>query len=87
MKRVALIAAIVGLFCVAVGQAQAHHPYYKHPGYYHHGEVVVRQPVVVNRPVMVIEQMPPPPPPCYYYYGPARGFYYQGRGLSIGVGF
>jgi hypothetical protein len=94
MKRFALILATLAILCVAATQAQAHG--------YHHGYGVYyggyyRAPVVVCPPVWVAPQafVPTPVyprvyrPSCNYpyAYGPSCGFYYQGSGLSIGVGF
>ena len=88
MRRVALILATLGILCVAAGQVQAHgyhhgHAYYG--GYY--GAVVVRPPVVIAPPVVVAPPIYPTYYPRCYYSAPSYGFYYQGRGLSIGVGF
>jgi hypothetical protein len=94
MKRIALILATFGILCVAVGQAQAgdfHHGYHGYHGYYgghHNNVVVVRSPVwVAPRVVVPVPVYPPVYRPGCYYPAPAYGFYYQGRGLSIGVGF
>lgn len=95
MKRVALILATVAILCVAAaGQAQAHPYHHGHGGYHgayyggYYRPVVVR-PTVVYSPAVVPAPIYPP------YYGnrcdyPApyySNFYYQGRGLSIGIGF
>jgi hypothetical protein len=91
MRRVTLILATFAMLFVAVGQAQAHHPGgyyggYRYGGYYP-GPVVVRSPVWVGPRVIA----PAPDWPIYRarYYAPAPsyGFYYQGRGVSVGVGF
>ena len=101
MRRVACVLTVLGILCVAAGQAQAdgwhHGGYYggHHGGYY--GNVVVR-PIFVS-PQFAVPVLPPPRvvyppytyrPACgYRYYAPApsAGFYYQGRGLSLGVGW
>jgi hypothetical protein len=85
MRRVTLILAILGILCVAVGQVQAHGYHHNHgPAYYHgyRGPVVMRPPVVIAPPIY-----PPIYRPRCYEPVPYYGFYYQGRGLSIGVGF
>ena len=97
MKRIALTLAI--LLCGAVAGAQAggpHHGYHGqyggHGGYHHGYGYRYRAPVVVARPSIVVA--PPLVVPACRHYGyryydpaPAYGFYYEGRGLSIGVGF
>jgi hypothetical protein len=98
MRRVALILAVLGVLCVGVGQAQAYGPYHHghHRAYY--GPMVVRPPVwavpqvVVAAPVVVYRQPACYPPVYSYpyrYYAPVprAGFYYQGRGLSLGIGW
>ena len=90
MRRVALILTILGTLCVAAGQAQAN-DFHHGRGYYYggyHGPVVVRTPVWAAPAVVVPAPVYPRVygPRCYYP-GPSYGFYYQGRGLSIGVGF
>ena len=100
MRRVAYVLAVLGVLCVAAGQAQANGPYYyggHHHGYYHGGyysayvaPVVVPR-VVVSAPAVVY------PRPTYYrscydypYYAPlppTTGFYYRSRGLSLGIGW
>lgn len=92
MRRVALILATFGILCFTAGQLQAN-PY--HPGHYrHHGwyaPVVVRAPIVIPPRVVVARPFPPPAPPVYSYDycepWPTSGFYYQGRGVSVRVGF
>jgi len=90
---------VLGILCVAAGQAQAH-DFHHHGG--HHGgyyaPVVVR-PLVWVAPRVVVPVLPPPVvvyrpaiyPPVYRYryYEPVprAGFYYQSRGLSLGVGW
>jgi hypothetical protein len=98
MKRIALILAILGILSVAVGNVQAdefHRGHGAHYGAYygghHHGPVVVRSPVWAA-PLVVTPYLVHRP---YYYYGypeyyyprPSYGFYYQGSGLSVSVGF
>ena len=90
MKRVTLILATLAILCVTAGQIQAH-GYHPGHGVYHHGyrgPVVVRSPGWIAPPVVV--RVPSYPPVYRYRYydpSPSYGFYYQGRGLSIGVGF
>jgi hypothetical protein len=92
MRRVLMILAVLGILGLAAGQAQAH-GYYYHPAY-HHGYYGYYAPVVV-RPAVVVPVAPPgyysayPPVYGYRYYAPCPryGVYYQGRGLSIGIGF
>jgi hypothetical protein len=102
MKRVAWILTVLGILCLAAGQAQAHDGRYyggHHGGYhgvYHggfYGPVVVRPQVWVG-PRVLVPVAPPPVvayPPAYRYRCyepiPSGGFYYRGRGLSIGVGW
>ena len=94
MKRVACVLTVLGILCVAAGQAQAH-DFYHHT---HHGTVILSLPHWVAPQVVVA--VPPPPavvypqvfyPPVYRYryYEPVprAGFYYQGRGWSLGVGW
>jgi hypothetical protein len=85
MKRVAWILTVLGIFCVASGQAQAepwHHGghYGGHPGYYcapHHGGFC--GPVVVQRPIWVAPRVvvPVAPPPAVMYPPVYRYRYYQ----------
>jgi len=98
MKRVAWILTVLGILCFATGQAQAHDWYHGgHHGYHgayyggYHGPVVVRPQVWVG-PRVIVPVVPPPEvlyPPVYRYRYyepvPSGGFYYRGRGLSIGV--
>jgi len=87
MKRIVLTLATAGILCVAAaGQAMAH-GHHHHHGFYRPGVVVVRPPVVVPRPVVVAPRYYAPVYPRCYHAAPAYGFYYQGRGLSIGVDF
>lgn len=87
MRRFALMLATLGILCVAAGQAQAHgyRPYYGGHGY-HHGYCApaVVYPRVWAPPVVVV---PPRAYPPVYVARPGTGFYYQGRGVSIGIGF
>ncbi|MFZ1934896.1 MAG: hypothetical protein WCB27_17400 [Thermoguttaceae bacterium] len=102
MRRVACVLTVLGILCVAVGEAQAHNPYF-HNQYHHayHGSVVVH-PRVYVAPRVVVPVAPVPtvvyPQPLYYspmygcgypYYAPvpAAGFYYRSRGLSLGIGW
>ena len=89
MRRIALMLAILGILCVAAGQVQAHEYHYVYG--HHHGwcvPVVVRPHVWVGpRAVIPVPVARPVYPYGCYYPGPACGVYYQGRGLSIGVGF
>jgi hypothetical protein len=100
MRRIALFLAVLGILGVAASQVQAH-SYYHHGGYPHgyygsyyggyYGPVVVRPPVWVG-PRVVVPVGPPAvcrPAYGYPYYAPypRYGFYYQGRGLSLGIGF
>ena len=93
MKRVALVLATLGILCIAAASAQAdgyHHGHGYHRGYYggYYGPVVVRSPVWVAPPVVVPAPIFPPVYRTRYCYPePSYGFYYQGRGLPIGVGF
>lgn len=102
MKRVALILTVLGILCLASSQAYAHggHRGGHHDGYaVHHGGhycgPVVRPQVWVG-PRVIVPVAPPPAvmyrpayPYAYPYYAPAPsgGFYYRGRGLSLGVGW
>ena len=99
MRRVACIVTVLGILCVATGQAQAHDFYHHgHHGGYYSDTVVVRPPYFIT-PQFVVPVLPPravvyPQPICqpaygYRYYAPVprAGFYYQGRGLSLGVGW
>ena len=91
MRRALLILATFGIVCLAANQVQAHE-YHHGYGLYHHGPVIVRAPLVVGPTVVVPAPVYPQVvyPPMYrypYYPRPAYGFYYQGRGLSLGVGF
>ena len=99
MKRVAYVLTVLGILCVAAGQAQAHDFYHHgHHGGYYSETVVVRPPIFVA-PRFVVPVLPPPsvvyPPAVYaavhpyrcYAPAPRVGFYYQGRGLSFGVGW
>ncbi len=74
-----------------------HHAYYN-SGYHHayYGAAVVRSPVYVAPRVVVRAPVVVYPRPLYYapcyrypYWSPvaAPGFYYQSRGLSIGIGW
>jgi hypothetical protein len=99
MRRIALVLTVLGILCVAVGQAQAHGPYYyggHHRAYY--APVVVSAPVwatprvVVAAPVVVYRRPVCYPsaysyPSPYYAPVPRAGFYYQSRGLSLGIGW
>ena len=90
MKRITLILATFALLCLAGGQAQAHghHGHHGHHGYHGRGRVVVHAPVWAGP-----RRFAPPPVyrsvyrPRYYYAAPSYGFYYRGRGVSVGVGF
>jgi hypothetical protein len=90
MRRVALILATLGILCLAAGQLQAHEYHHGHHGYPGH-YAYYRAPVVVRAAPVVVPYVAYPPVcrpwPYYYYPAPASGFYYQGRGLSIGIGF
>jgi hypothetical protein len=98
MRRVAYVLAVLGILCVAAGQAQAHNPYY-HNGYhqnygYHHAyygpRVVVAPRVVVPTAICPQPLFYRPVYRSYYPYyapAPAAGFYYQSRGLSLGIGW
>ena len=100
MRRVACILTMLGFLCVAASQAQAHNPYY-HNGYHHgyYGSVIVRPSVyVAPRVVYPVASCPTVVYPRPLYYPPvygyqyaypvaAPGFYYQSRGLSLGVGW
>jgi hypothetical protein len=98
MRRVALILTVLGILGVAASQVQAH-DFYHHGGYYgryygsYYGPVVVRPPVYYAPRVVVPVPVAPRayyPPACgYRCYTPYPyyGFYYQSRGLSIGIGF
>lgn len=94
MRRIALILVAFVTLGFAGGQLQAHDFHHGYgPG--HHAYGFYREPVRMPPPAWV----PPPPvaavrgyPPVVYRprcYEPAPtyGFYYQGRGLSIGIGF
>jgi hypothetical protein len=85
MKRVAWILTVLGIFCLATGQAQAqpgpygghyggHHGYYCGP---HHGGF--RGPVVVQRSIWVAPRVliPVAPPPVVVYPPVYRYRYYQ----------
>jgi hypothetical protein len=98
MRRALLVLTTLGILCFAGSYAQAggyyhhgHGPY--HHGPYHHGRfygpVVVRPPVVYAPPIVVRPRVVYPPVYGYPYYEPAApfNFYYQGRGVSVGVGF
>ncbi len=88
MRRVALILATFAILCVTASQVQAHHHGhgYHHGGWY--GPAVVRPHAWVAPPmVMPVPVYPPVYRPRYYYPTPGYGFYYQGRGVSVGVGF
>jgi hypothetical protein len=91
MRRIALILATLGILCVAVSQVQAHGYHHGYGGYYrgYYGPVVVRPPVVVAPPIIVRPRVVYPPVYGYRYYdpSPSGGFYYQGPGVSVGVGF
>ena len=97
MKRFALILAVLGILCVTATQVQAHeHYYYANPHYgYYYGPRVVYPPVILGPGAMVgsprILPVPVYAAPVYYprYYAPVPryGFYYQNRGLSLGIGF
>ena len=98
MKRVALILTVLGILGFAASQVQAHDFYHHggyHGGYYgsYYGPVVVRPPVWVAPRVVVPVPVPPPvvyrPAYGYPYCAPCPryGFYYQSRGLSLGIGF
>jgi hypothetical protein len=103
MRRVAYVFAVLGILCVAASQAQAHGGYYGgHHGGYHHGyysgSIVLARPAFVTPQFAAPVLLPPravyPPYYCqpayvYPYIQPAPriGVYYQGRGLSLGVGW
>ena len=93
MKRIALVLMTLGILSLAAGTVQAHGYHYGYGPYYgyHHGIVAVRPSVWVAPPVIAPYPVyrPAYAYPYYPYYCPApsAGFYYQGRGLSIGVGF
>lgn len=99
MRRVvlALVAVVV---CVVASQAQAAHvvrgwspavPVVHH----HHGwhrPAFVHSPVFVRPPVVVPTYPRVWYPPVYsmprvYYGGPSGSFYYNGPGVSLGIGF
>jgi hypothetical protein len=89
--------ATLGILCVAAKEVQAHefHGYHHRYGYYagYCAPIVVSRPVwarpVVVAPLTVYPRVVYPRVYSYpYYYSvPSSGFYYQGPGLSIGVGF
>ena len=103
MRRVAFALTVLGILCVAAGQAQAHD--FHHHGYHggHYAPVVVRSQVFVAPRVVYPAVVPTPtaicPQPLFYrpvysypyypYYAPVprAGFYYQSRGLSLGIGW
>ena len=101
MKRVAWILTVLGILCLATGQAQAHdwhhgghHGY--HGAYYggYYGPVVVRPQVCGRSPSDRSGWLPRQRwsiRRCtairYYEPVPSAGFYYRSRGLSIGVGW
>lgn len=98
MRRVLLILATLGTLCLAASQVQADghgHYYGGHGGHYagYYGRSMVHPPVWVRPAMIVPAPIYPravyPPAYCYprYNFGPTYGFYYQGRGLSLGVGF
>jgi hypothetical protein len=91
MKRLLLILAAVGLFCMAVEQAQAHNYYAYGPhcrawAYHHVPPPAAR--VIVTPPAVVVPA--PPPRTVYRYYNdsPASGFlfHYQGRRVAVDIG-
>lgn len=97
MRRIALTLATLGILCLAAGQAQAHkyhhgrHGHHGHHGRHHRATVVVGRPCWAAPPMVVrVPAYRPVYRPMYhypYYSAPAYGFYYQRRGLSIGIGF
>jgi len=99
MKRIAMILAVLGILSVAASQVQAHehHYYYYAKPYYgrYYAPRVVYPPVILGPEAMIgsprILPVPLYPQPAYYprYYAPVPryGFYYQNRGLSLGIGF
>jgi hypothetical protein len=100
MRRVTLILATFAVLCLAAGQARADGYHHGHGGYGgHHGGyygpmmvrplVRIAPPVVVPAPIFAPAYPVAPTgyPYWNYYPGPSYGFYYQGRGVSVGVGF
>jgi hypothetical protein len=102
MKRVAMILAVLGILVAASSQVQAHDHHYSakpHHGQYYSrycGPSVVYPPVVygpgafVGGPRLLPIQSYSRPVyyyPRYYAPVPRYGFYYQNRGLSLGIGF
>ncbi len=94
MRRITLILAAFVTLGLAGSQLQAHDFYHgyapRHYGYrVHHAPVLAPPLVRVAPPVIAPVRVYPPVvyrPRCYEP-APSYGFYYQGRGLSIGIGF
>lgn len=103
MKRIVLTLVAVAVLCIAANQAQAAkvvvtagggyapiHAVHHHPGWHH--PVVVHRPVIVRPPVFVPTYPQVVYPPVYsvprvYYGSPSGSFYYNGPGVSLGIGF
>lgn len=90
MRRFALMLATLGILCVAASQVQAHDYHHGHGGYHrsYYGPAMV-YPRVWAPPAVIVRAPVYPPVYGYRYCAPrpSSGFYYQGRGVSIGVGF
>jgi hypothetical protein len=102
MKRLALLlVAMVGLgFVASTANAKSPHHYYQPVPHHHYVSPYRAYYVapVVRPPVLLRPQLYVPAPAYYYYYPsvypyrcyeplPHYGFYYQGRGVSLGIGF
>jgi hypothetical protein len=104
MRRVAFALTVLGILCVAAGQAQAHYPYYHSVHHHAYYSSAVIRPNVFIAPRVVVQAVVPAPTaicpqplfyrpvytcPAYPYYAPvpSAGFYYQSRGLSLGIGW
>ena len=92
MRRIALtLLMTLGTLCLAAGKVQAHEYHHGHDHWYggpRQEVVVVRPPLWIAPPVIApVRVYPPVYRYGYYCPAPSAGFYYQGRGLSIGVGF
>ena len=103
MKRVVLALAAVAVLCIAASQVQAAGVAVTaggwgppvHAVHHHHGcyrPMVMHPPMIYRPPVFVPVYPRMMYPPVYsvprvYYGGPSGSFYYNGPGVSLGIGF
>jgi hypothetical protein len=99
MKRIVLTMVAVAVLCFVATQAQAagvavtvggwgapvYAVHHHHHGW--HGPVIVNPPVIYPPRVIVPAYPPVYSVPRVYYGTPSGSFYYNGPGVSLGVGF